>query len=216
MGALLFDIGKMKLPDEILNDTKIFTQDKIDIIKKHVDESVRLLNEVEGLNNSIIQVASDHHERFDGSGYPKGKSGKNISLFSSIAGLVDSYDAMTSERTYAKAIKHDAAVNQLYERKNIYFSEELIEHFIQCLGTYPTGTLVELSSGEVGVVIEQNRVRRLRPKVMILLNRKKESNNYFPIFNLLTELEDMQGNPIAINKSLESHAYGIDPEKYYL
>lgn len=216
MGTLLFDIGKMKLPSEILSSNEKFPQEKHKKVECHVEESVRLLKETPGVKSSAIQIAQNHHERFDGSGYPKGLKGKEISLFSSIAGLVDCYDAMTSERPFSNSMKHEAAVNELYTRRNKDFNEELLEHFIQCLGTYPTGTLVELNTGEVGVVVQQNRVRRLRPKIMLLLNSNKESNDYFPIINLINELEDKLGNPISIKKSLEPNAYGIDPEKYYL
>ncbi len=104
----------------------------------------------------------------------------------------------------------------LISLRNIDFKEELVEHFIQCLGSYPTGALVELSTGEVCVVIQQNKVRRLRPKVMILLNKDKKSNDYFPIIDLLTEIENSDGNPISIIKTLENNAYDLDVEKFYL
>ena len=88
--------------------------------------------------------------------------------------------------------------------------------FIQSVGSYPAGTLVELSTGEVCVVIEQNKVRRLRPKVMVLLNKDKKSNDYFPIMDLLTEIEDADRNPISIVRTHENNAYGLDAEKFYL
>lgn len=216
IGSLLFDIGKMKLSDDIITSREKFEKDRHKVVESHVQESVMLLKETPGVKDLTIQIAQNHHERFDGSGYPRGLKGKEIPLSASIAGMVDCYDAMTSERTYSKPIKHDEAVNELYSRKNIDFKEELIEHFIQCLGIYPSGTLVELNTGEVGIVVQQNRVRRLRPKIMLLLNKDKESNDYFPIINLLNEVEDKQGNPLGIKKSLEPNAYGIDPEKFYL
>ena len=216
IGILLFDIGKMKLSSDILTKTESLNDEEHQMIKAHVADSVELLSKTEGVSSSTIEIARDHHERYDGNGYPKGKKDAGISLFASIAGLVDCYHAMTSERVFAKGMKHGEVVNQLYLRRNIDFKEELVEHFIQCLGSYPAGTLVELSTGEVCVVIQQNKVRRLRPKVMVLLNKDKKSNDYFPIMDLLTELEDSDRNPISIVHILENNAYGLDAEKFYL
>ena len=214
IGILLFDIGKMKLPLSILTKKEKLNDEEL--IKNHVTDSVALLSKTKGVSSSTMAIAQDHHERYDGSGYPKGKKETQISLYASIAGLVDCYHAMTSERVFAKGIKHSEVVNQLYSRRNVDFKEELVEHFIQCFGSYPAGTLVELSTGEVCVVIEQNKVRRLRPKVMVLLNKEKKSNDYFPIMDLLTEIEDADRNPISIVRTLENNAYGLDAEKFYL
>jgi HD-GYP domain-containing protein (c-di-GMP phosphodiesterase class II) len=216
IGILLFDIGKMKLPLSILTKKEKLNDEELQLIKNHVTDSVALLSKTKGVSSSTMAIAQDHHERYDGSGYPKGKKETQISLYASIAGLVDCYHAMTSERVFAKGIKHSEVVNQLYSRRNVDFKEELVEHFIQCFGSYPAGTLVELSTGEVCVVIEQNKVRRLRPKVMVLLNKEKKSNDYFPIMDLLTEIEDADRNPISIVRTLENNAYGLDAEKFYL
>ena len=216
IGILLFDIGKMKLPISILTKQEKLDDEELQIIKNHVTDSVALLSKTKGISSSTMEIAQDHHERYDGNGYPNGKKETQISLYASIAGLVDCYHAMTSERIFAKGIKHSEVVNQLYSHRNIDFKEELVEHFIQCLGSYPAGTLIELSTGEVCVVIQQNKVRRLRPKVMILLNKEKKSNDYFPIMDLLTEIEDADRNPISIVRTLEANAYGLDAEKFYL
>ena len=216
IGILLFDIGKMKLPLSILTKEEKLNDEEFQMIRNHVSDSVALLSKTKGVSSSTMTIAQDHHERYDGNGYPQGKKETQISLYASIAGLVDCYHAMTSERVFAKGIKHAEVVNQLYSRRNVDFKEELVEHFIQCLGSYPAGTLVELSTGEVCVVIEQNKVRRLRPKVMVLLNKEKKSNDYFPIMDLLTEIEDADRNPISIVRTLENDAYGLDAEKFYL
>ena len=216
IGILLFDIGKMKLPISILTKQEKLDDEELKIIKNHVSDSVALLSKTKGISSSTMTIAQDHHERYDGNGYPNGKKETQISLYASIAGLVDCYHAMTSERIFAKGIKHSEVVNQLYSRRNIDFKEELVEHFIQCLGSYPAGTLIELSTGEVCVVIQQNKVRRLRPKVMVLLNKEKKSNDYSPIMDLLTEIEDADRNPMSIVRTLEANAYGLDAEKFYL
>ena len=123
---------------------------------------------------------------------------------------------MTSDRIFKGAYSHDQAVRDLYGRAGIDFQEDFIEQFVQCLGIYPTGSIVELSSGEVGIVLQQNRVRRLRPRVMLILNRNKESNNYYPVIDLMTETESNSGKQLSINRTLDPGSYGITPEEYYL
>ncbi len=216
IATMFFDIGKVKLPKEILLKEEPLNDDEQKLVKEHVMHSVKLLESAEGVKRSTIDVALNHHERFDGNGYPYGKKNEEIPLFARIAGIVDTYDAMTSERVYSTLYSHEQTVKQLYQRRNIDFQEDLLEQFIRCLGIYPTGSLVELSTGEVGVVLQQNTVRRLKPRVMIILNRKKEFNNYFPIIDQMTENEDQDGNPMEIIHTLEPGTYGINPAEYYL
>jgi hypothetical protein len=91
-----------------------------------------------------------------------------------------------------------------------------VEQLIQALGIYPTGTLVELSSGEVGAVIAQNRLRRLRPKIMVVLDADKRPYPHFPIIDLIHATEDKMGNPLGISRALQPGAYGIDAKELYL
>ncbi len=111
IGTLLFDIGKMKLPFHILAKPEKLEGEELQSIKNHVTFSVSLLSNTKDVKTSTIIIAQDHHERYDGNGYPKGKKGNAISLFASIAGLVDTYHAMTSERAFAKGAKHGDVVN---------------------------------------------------------------------------------------------------------
>ena len=113
-------------------------------------------------------MVASHHERFDGSGYPKGLKGGEIPLLGRIAAIIDFYDAVTSDRPFAEAMSPHAAIKYLYTFRNTHYQDELIEQFIQTIGTYPVGTLVELNTGEVAIVIEQNQVRRLLPKVVVV------------------------------------------------
>ena len=135
-----------------------------------------------------------------------------------IAGIVDSYDAMTSERHYARAKSTYEAVRELKRLGNSWFQAELVELFIQAVGVFPAGTLVELSSGEVGVVIAQNRFRRLRPEVMLLLDAEKQVRSEFSIIDLQLYAEKNDaGNPVLwITQGLEPGAYGLDPAEYFL
>jgi len=216
IGAMLFDVGKVKLPEKLINNKKRFNQYEFKLVKKHVDYSLDIIREVKGVNDDVIDMVQSHHERYNGSGYPRGLSGNQIPLFGKIAGIVDCYDAIISERPFASAISPHDAVKKLYEWRNLDFQAELVEQFIQVVGIYPVGTIVELSDGRVGIVISQNRVWRLRPQVMTLLNENKEPLINFETINLFTETEDASGNSLDILRSIEPGLYGIDPEEFYL
>jgi HD-GYP domain-containing protein (c-di-GMP phosphodiesterase class II) len=216
IGTLLFDVGKMKLPPELLTKPGRLTDDEFDLVKKHVEYSVETLKGIKGISPQSIEIAMYHHERHNGSGYPNKLKGKEIPIFARIAAIVDCYDAITSDRTYNRAISSHDAIKQLYEWRNIDFQEEMIEQFIQCLGVYPTGSLVELSTGEVGVVLSQNRVRRLRPKIMLILDKEKVAYDHYTTVDLIKEESDKDGNPLEILSSHEPGAFGIDPQTFYL
>jgi hypothetical protein len=126
------------------------------------------------LDERIIAMVQCHHERHDGSGYPQGLSGLDVPVFARIAGVVDHFDAVVSARPYADPVSAYDAVRSLNKRAGTEFQAEVVEQFVQAVGMFPNGTLVELSTGEVGVVLEQNRVRRLRPKVLVLLDKHKK------------------------------------------
>ncbi len=216
IGTLLFDIGKLKLPANILNKPGRLTDEEFEQIRKHVEYGVEILKGIKGISPRAIEVAKYHHERHDGNGYPEGLEGTAIPVFARIAAIVDCYDAITSDRSYRRAISSHEAIKQMYEWGNIDFQLELIEQFIQCLGIYPTGSLVELSTGQVGVILSQNRVRRLRPKIMLILDPHKVAYESFPIVDLVTETLDKDGNPLDIVATHEPGAFGIDPHAFYL
>jgi HD-GYP domain-containing protein (c-di-GMP phosphodiesterase class II) len=216
IGTLLLDVGKVKLPEGLLTKPGRLTADELREIHKHVDYSVKIMTETKGISAKAIEMAYSHHERHDGSGYPRGIKGTEIPLFGRIAAVVDCYDAMTSDRAYSKAIAPHQAIRLLYEWRNKDFQEEIVEQFIQCLGVYPTGSLVELSTGQVGVVLSQNRVRHLRPRIILILDEDKIAYEAFPVVDLIKETEDKDGNPLEVDKVLEPHAYGIDPATMYI
>lgn len=216
LGALMFDMGKMKLPEELLSKPGRLTDEEFALMKKHVEFSVEIMRETKGVSEHAIDMAATHHERFDGSGYPNGASGGEIPLLGRVAGIVDFFDAITSDRPYAPARSPHEAIRNLYELRNTAFQDELIEQFIQTLGAYPVGTLVELSNGEAGIVIGQNRVRRLRPKVMVVLDSNKKPLEIAPTRDLIVETTADDGRPLDIVKALEPGAYGIDPDEFYL
>ena len=213
MGLLLMDVGKVKVSDEILNKTSTLSVDEFNEMKKHVYYGVDLLRNTEGINETIINVVLTHHERFDGSGYPSGLKGKQVPVYGRIAAIIDCYTAMTRSSTYRAAIAPHTALQTIYNWRNKYFQDELVEQFLQCLGVYPTGSLVEMSSGEVGMIMSQNRVQRFKPKIMMLLDENKKAYDVSKIVDLTIEATDASGLELTIISGLQPGAYGIDPTK---
>ncbi|MEM8594757.1 MAG: HD-GYP domain-containing protein, partial [Pseudomonadota bacterium] len=210
IGALLLDIGKLRLNIQWLNLDKVFTEEEFNAIKRHVEFSVDMLKEKPGVNVDVVKMVAEHHERFNGSGYPLGKKGTEISLFARIAAIADSYDAITSKRNHQKPVAPAVAIKILYNLRNSSFQSELVEEFIQAVGIYPAGSLVELNTGEVAIVIAEHRSRRLRPEVMVLFDREKQPLDQPKIIKLYEQHTSEDGKSLDIAASLETGAYGID------
>lgn len=216
LGGLLCDVGKTRLPAEVLASREKLSAEQAELVRMHVRHSLEILTETGGLNPRIIEMVAGHHERHDGSGYPLGLRGNDIPINSRILGLVDSYDAMTSNRPYASAVSPHRAVAELYEFRDSKFQGELVEQFIQTCGIYPTGSLVELSDGRVGVVTGVHALRRLRPRVMLLLDSSKRPLAQFTSIDLAEEDTNGATEPISVKNSLSLGAYGIDPDELFL
>ena len=213
LGGLLFDIGTAKLPEKLIQNPNAYNAVEFNLVKKHVDYSIEIVQSIEGVDEAVIQMIATHHERHDGSGYPNGLKGDAIPLFGKMAGIIDCYDAMISDRPHAAAITPHEAVRKLYECSGKDFQPELIEQFIRIVGAYPVGSLVEISDGRVGVIVAHNPIRRLKPKVMIILNENKQKLKKFETINLLKESEE--GNSLNIVKAVKPGVYGIDSSQFY-
>lgn len=214
LGALLHDVGKMITPLEILNKPGKLTDDEFAIMKSHPEHGRRILEETGNIPDSVIDIAFSHHERLAGHGYPKGLPSDRISPWSKIVAIVDVYDAITSDRCYHDGMSSTQALTKMYEWRIRDFDPELLEQFIQCIGIYPIGTLVELTSGEVGMAISVNKDFRLRPKVLLILDKNK--NPYYPnrIIDLSTQKFDINDNNYGIKTVLEPNSYKIDIKNY--
>ncbi len=211
-GGLLLDLGKAQLPDAIIAHPGPLDREKLALVRRHVEYSLDLLRQSGNASSEVVAMVEMHHERHDGSGYPKGLAGGAIPVYGRLAGLVDSFDAMTSERPFQRGIAHHEALQQLYRSRDVLFQAELVEQFIQCIGVYPTGSLVELSSGEVAIVMAQNRSRHLRPRVMVLTTPDKLLAEDFRELDL-ARLADAA---LRIAHTLPTGAYGLDPTELYL
>jgi putative nucleotidyltransferase with HDIG domain len=170
LGGLLHDIGKMLVPDEILNKPGALTTEEFEIMKNHAALASSILRQTPGMSQLAIDIAGQHHERYDGTGYPQGLKGEEISVFSQLAAIVDVYDAMTSVRVYKKAMDPGDVLKKIYELRSFHFNDQLALRFIRMIGIYPVGTLVSLKSGYLAVVVEQHKEDLLHPRVRILMN----------------------------------------------
>lgn len=215
-GTLCMDIGKTALPIGIVNKKGRLSDDEWALVKSHVEHGVRILSETAGIPADVLDIVRTHHERLDGSGYPAALRNNEIPLLGQIAGIIDFYVSVTTDRPYAQAISSSNAIHMLYQQKGRYFSETLVNKFIQALSTYPTGSLVELSSGEVGVVTSQNPGLRLRPNVILLLDPDKKPYFSYPVVSLVDYTNCHLNNPVNIKKTLADGEFGLKIEELSL
>ena len=213
LAGMLMDVGKVKIPDEVLNKTGILTPDEYQLVKGHVGHSVELVRAAEGrLPEGVADIIIQHHERQDGTGYPNGLKGTEISMEGSIAAIVDSFSALTSERCFAEPMAPSSALTHLHEMRGTNFHEGLVTQFIECIGVYPIGSAVELNTGEVGIVLTQNPLRRLQPSVMLVLDRdRKQLPHPQLIVDLSKEPKTPSGEPYRIRNTLALQKLPIDP-----
>lgn len=213
IGALLHDLGKLKVPNEILNKPGALNDRELELMKNHVPYGVEILERTPGIPRPAIEVARCHHERYDGTGYLEGLKHEQIGFFGMIGGIVDCYDAITSDRAYRAGISGHAALKRMYEWRTRDFHPGLTEQFIQCMGIYPIGSVVELSTGEVGVVVTMNRVRRLKPQVALVLDANATPYRTRVTVDLMHH-KGADGESCDIERVLAPEVYGIDPVRY--
>ncbi|MCC6878640.1 MAG: HD-GYP domain-containing protein [Rhodocyclaceae bacterium] len=173
MGGLLHDVGKMKTPDSILNKPGKLTDEEFAVMRRHVVASREILEITPNISPTALQVAAQHHERYDGSGYPNRLKGEEISLIGQMAAIVDVYDAITSDRVYHKGMAPTEALRKLYEWSKFHFNPELVHAFVKVIGIYPVGTLVRMESGRLAVVVEHRKSNMLQPLVRVMFDTKR-------------------------------------------
>ena len=210
VAALLHDVGKLKTPLDVLNKPGKLTDDEFAIMKQHPVAGRKMLEVFHELPYQIADVAFSHHERTGGGGYPRGLSGEQISFHSKLVAIVDVYDAITSDRCYHDGMSPTEALTKMYSWRLTDFDGELLEQFIQCLGIYPVGSLVELTTGEVGFVISVNPDFRLKPKVNIVLDTHKRRLYPQRVVDLAQHQLSNTAPGYAIRQVLTPGVYGID------
>ena len=217
LGGLLFDVGKTLLPEGLLMaDEQSLQPHERDQLHRHVELGLEILQNTPGISPQILEMVATHHERHDGSGYPAGLSGSAIPIGGRILGVVDTYDMLTGARKHVPGLAPHQAVAELYQARGTLFQPELVEQFIQTCGIYPTGSLVELSDGQVGVVTAVHSLKRLRPNIMLLLDDRRLPLPQFRTIDLGEVREDAQGRPLTIKGGLAPGSFGIDLTELFL
>lgn len=216
MGALLLDIGIIKVPDSMIGIQGTLNPLSMKLVRHHVNFGLEILDKTPNIPSLVRDMVLTHHERINGKGYPYALKAEQIPVCGRIAAIVDCYDAMISNRPHRKSTSPTEAICAMYSWRNIDFHEDLIEQFIQCIGAYPTGSLVELNSGQIGIVMSQNRVRRLYPKILLILNADGVRYESPTTVDLWEYAQKTRGTVLDINKVVDADELGIDPSDYYL
>jgi putative nucleotidyltransferase with HDIG domain len=208
-GALLHDIGKIKIPDEVLNKPGRLSAEEFVIMQNHARFSKEILEDA-GLTGAAVDIAGLHHERLDGKGYPFGKQGDELSQYVRMASIVDVYDALTAERVYKAGMEPIKAFKILKEGCPDSFDNALLTKFIQCIGIHPVGTLVKLSSQKIGLITESNPTNPLKPMVKTFYNAK---------YARYTEVQDINlahsKNQDTLEAAVKAQQYNIDLPRFY-
>ncbi len=217
LGAMLLDVGKMKLPRELLVKPERLSAEEMAIARQHVEHGLQILDESSGLDGQIKVMVRTHHERHDGSGYPAGLVGQDIPVAGRIAGIVDFYDAVTSDRPYADGMSSYDCLRAMNKMAGKTFQREMVEQFVQSIGFFPPGTLVEMNDGSIAVVVAQNRRHRLKPEIMVVLDPAHEQCADFQLIDLQMQVKSQFTHQVLyIEKGLEPGSFGIDPAEYFL
>jgi len=204
VGGLYHDVGKFRISDEILKKPGELSRQEYEVIKKHPAIGYKLIQNHTELGEKPLRIILEHHERFDGMGYPRGLRGSSVCKAANMVSVVDTYDALTADRAYRKAADPHFALRTMYlERKERYYYN-LLEQFIKCLGIYPVGSFVKLTTGHYAIVIEANPFYPLSPTVKIMLDKNMKRRS--PEVIKLSEFLNGQRDRISIVE-------GLDPEK---
>jgi putative nucleotidyltransferase with HDIG domain len=173
LGAILHDVGKCKIPKETLNKRGTLTEDEFSLIKKHTEEGFILIRQYEEISSLVAHVAYQHHERLDGTGYPRRLNGDEIHEFAKIVAVADVYDALVTNRPYRDSILPHEAVEMIMAGTGSHLDEQVVKVFLKNITLYPNGSIVRLTTGQMGVVVDQNRGANSRPIVRILDSDKE-------------------------------------------
>lgn len=168
LGTLVKDIGEAAIDDRLISKPGMLSQSEYAVVQSHVEEGLAVLQAPARLPETAVAVVLEHHERFNGSGYPCRMAGANISAAGRMAAIADTYDAMTSQRPYRQAVSPSQALRLLYDQGGLHFDPGLVAAFVRTVGVYPVGSLVMLESGHLAVVEEIHHDNLLYPVVRVI------------------------------------------------
>lgn len=207
LAGFLHDIGKIKVPDNILHKSGRLTEQEMVVMRDHVYFGIKILHDM-ALPEQIIQTIAEHHERLDGYGYPEGARGDEISSFGRMIAIVDSYDAITADRCYKAGLSSQKALRILHAEAPLKYDKYLVEQFVKCIGVYPVGSLVKLTSEKVAMVIKQHDSAPLKPLVKVFYSVR--SGHYLPPVEL-----DLQNSQYRVEKAVLAKEFKLDFNRYF-
>ncbi|BBM64869.1 HD family phosphohydrolase [Vibrio alfacsensis] len=208
IGGIIHDIGKIKVDDDILQKPARLTPEEFEHMKLHQVYAKRIILGVKGLSDVSRDVCLMHHEKLDGKGYPLGLSGDQIPLHGRMSCVVDIYDALTSERVYKKGMSSAEAFKILLSLTPFHLDADLVYKFINCIGIYPVGSIVELSDGRVAIVWTSNASQPLKPIVKCFYSRKYK--RYVEV-----SMVDLKHSTLKIEKAVSPVSLEVDPKPFY-
>ena len=213
--GLLSDIGNARVPQQILDKPGLLTPEEFEVVKRHVQHGLQMLSDARDIPPEVLAGIAQHHERMDGSGYPAGLAGRQISVYGRMAAIADCFAALTARRGYGSVQTSHQALMSLFQWSPKLFHAPLVEQFVQAIGLFPVGSMVELSSGEVAVVLAHNRVRRLEPRVLVLTDSDKRRLPRAVERDLHVASEQGASPSVHILKGLPAGVHGLSPNEYY-
>ncbi|WP_439827306.1 HD-GYP domain-containing protein [Aeromonas enteropelogenes] len=210
LGGLLHDVGKIMTPDEVLHKPGKLTDEEFAIMRQHVVHSYGILKNTKGITATMLEVAANHHERLDGSGYPRKLKGDQLSLHTRMSCIVDVYDAITADRVYKTGMQPTQAFRILLKGINQHFDAELVTKFIKCMGVYPVGTLVMLSNQRLAIVMQRNEQQPLKPVVKVIYHATQR--HYLEVQWLDLAKSNVQE---SIESTVDPKEYGINLANFF-
>ncbi|MBX9713289.1 MAG: HD-GYP domain-containing protein [Pseudomonadaceae bacterium] len=196
MAGLLHDIGKMMIPDDILNKPGKLTDSEFDTVRSHPLAGGKILMDSQQVSAMVLDVCLHHHEKVDGSGYPHRLKGDQISLFAKMGAVCDVYDAITSDRPYKNGWDPAESIRKMAEWCKGHFDDAVFKAFVKSVGIYPTGSLVRLESGRLGVVMDQHETSLLTPRVKVFFSAKSKA----PIPQQIIDLAKLVGREKIVGR----------------
>jgi len=212
--GMMHDIGKSIIPLEILNKSGAFTGQEFEIMKTHTTRGYDILTRNPDIETLVAEVAYSHHERLNGRGYPRSLPAESISYFTRIVAIADTYDAITSKRVYSPAKNSLEALTVLIGARGTHFDPDLVQRFVECIGIYPVGSVAELSTREVAIVLPSPAEQQHSPRVLRVRDHNKKPCEEL-VVNLIEQPLDQYGEVIRINHLLSEGLFDIELINYH-
>jgi HD-GYP domain-containing protein (c-di-GMP phosphodiesterase class II) len=214
VGGVLHDIGKMRVPESILNKPGKYAEWEFNIMKKHPEYGLEIANGKKGITEFSKSIIIQHHERYNGKGYPRGLVGMEIAEIGLIGAVADVYDALTSNRVYRAAWTPQKALAVIFQGCDEDYSREIVERFTKQMGIYPVGSFVRLFSSEMGVVVKVDRGNLLSPVVLVLFDAAGNRLDHPVEYDLSKKQKEENGHHYMVEMSLNPRAYRVDVASY--